>query len=468
MAVSTREALRGVAFFVALLAYGAQVAYAQTDRCVATGYTVGFFNGVANSPVQAADSLAAIRATLGDSYKGEPIQYEVFYNHTGCGPGVAGTLGCLEDLAETFVQRARQIDASGELAEQFEFFWESLTGDKTLTDKVTEIYPSTADTFSALYADVVSKVVAGYAFALSNPPTNTDYANHNARLDSLALQGQKLLLVAHSQGNLFATRAFDYIAPKIGSTSVSLIHIAPASTPTNLRGGYVLANIDLIINALRAQGLATVPDNNIALSPSRSDVSGHELVATYLDPTRPARAQISLMLTTEAEVLKTPVGAQPMRFRGRLWNAVLKKDTDFEAIGCSLELERGSSYSADQLLKFVPGTDAPPFAIACIASTSNASVSGRGVSTLGFGFLRCFTAWGSPPPRPCSTVAQLEAAFGLQASADVRFTVGGPGANVTVSGIVFSQQPFTDPPRYPGDWCWGDNSSWNLSLGIPR
>lgn len=55
----------------------------SADLCVPRGYTFGFFNGVWNTPPQAADGLAALRSIIGDTYNSEPIQYEVFYNHTG-------------------------------------------------------------------------------------------------------------------------------------------------------------------------------------------------------------------------------------------------------------------------------------------------------------------------------------------------------------------------------------------------
>ena len=191
---------------------------------MSTGYTVGFFNGVWNTAGQAATGLAALRALTGSSFNSEPIQYEGFYNTTRA---VAGAT-VLQDLAELFVQRAKEIDASGELGNRWEFFWESLSGEKTFTQRVIDFYPSSALLFEQLYTAVVSKVMAGLSSLLSNPPTEANYATHNIRLNALALQKQKLMLVAHSQGNLFANHAYDYIVPAIGVSSVQVAHIAPA------------------------------------------------------------------------------------------------------------------------------------------------------------------------------------------------------------------------------------------------
>ena len=75
-----------------------------------------------------------------------------------------------------------------------------------------------------------------------------------------------------------------------------MVHVAPAS-PT-LRGPYLLADIDLVINGLRLQGINSVPSANIALAYSASDATGHGLVATYLDQVRPALARIKAMIQT--------------------------------------------------------------------------------------------------------------------------------------------------------------------------
>jgi uncharacterized protein YfaP (DUF2135 family) len=129
-------------------------------------------------------------------------------------------------------------------------------------------------------------------------------AEHRLQLDTLAAEGQKLLLVAHSQGNLFVNPAYDYVKPKVGAGSVAAVHIAPASITQ--RGEYVLADIDVVINGLRVQGAGSVPATNIALPFSSADLSGHTLVGTYLDSTRAARARVSTMTTTALNSLTTP------------------------------------------------------------------------------------------------------------------------------------------------------------------
>ncbi len=108
-------------------------------------------------------------------------------------------------------------------------------------------------------------------------------------------------MVAHSQGNLFVNSAFDGLRVNRPEALAQVVHVAPAS-PT-LRGDYVLANIDLVINALRVSGPFSVPDVNIFLPVHRADFSGHGFEPTYLDKTRDAYARTIGMITVSLEAL---------------------------------------------------------------------------------------------------------------------------------------------------------------------
>lgn len=77
--------------------------------------------------------------------------------------------------------------------------------------------------------------------------------------------------------------------------AAEVVHIEPAS-PT-LRGPYVLADIDIVINSLPLAGNTYLPNPNLALAFDARAKSGHTLVNTYLDETRPARVQIRQLIT---------------------------------------------------------------------------------------------------------------------------------------------------------------------------
>lgn len=77
-------------------------------------------------------------------------------------------------------------------------------------------------------------------------------------MPAYADQDTGMVLVAHSKGNLFVNLAYDGLKAARPNANIDVIHVATA-TPT-LRAGvndvedYALADIDLIINALRLTG----------------------------------------------------------------------------------------------------------------------------------------------------------------------------------------------------------------------
>lgn len=308
-------------FFILLIAFVIQIpVYANCSK----SYTLGFFNGVWNTKDQADTGRDKLRVLIGETYNNEPVKYENFYNHTGSTVGSNG----LQDLAETFIQRSAEIDKSGVMGKRFEYFWEFLGSSKpTFLDKITGIFPNAVSLFDALYTTFATKLAAIISGILSNPPTEADYATHNAQLDALAAAGQKLMLVGHSQGNLFMNHAYDHILPVVTKERVAVAHIAPASITIN--GDYVLTNIDLVINALRVQGGLAVPSNNLPPMPSSSDdVSGHTLIGTYLDGTRVGRASIKTMIEVAMEKMKCT--SKYIHFRWIGYMCPSKSDTDLE------------------------------------------------------------------------------------------------------------------------------------------
>lgn len=259
---------------------------------------VGLFNGVWNAELDAERSLKILRESV-EALKNElPIGYDHFYNQTGCGqPGTT----CLQDLAETFIQRQKELD--GVLGNRAEHFWDVLAGRYADVDSLTgkmlgylgNAELAFASLFDATFNAMLGQIAGGWARMLSNPPTDTDIGTQLARLQKHAEAGSALVLVGHSQGNLFLNAAYDGIQKTYPETSAKAIHVGPAS-PT-LRGPYVLADIDLVINALRIQGVSSVPLANLSLPFSRADASGHMLIGTYMDRMRNGWRHIHELLT---------------------------------------------------------------------------------------------------------------------------------------------------------------------------
>lgn len=268
---------------------------------------LGFFNGVANTEDSANESLNRLQRELGPERNGTPLQYELFYNQTGCGSGTLGAAACLEDIFEVFAQRDRELQ--GVLADRWEIFWELLGGTHTqgssLTGRLLGLLGGAGNALLQLidttFSAMLNQLVGVTGRLLTSPPTAANTAAHVARLQDHADQELGLVLVAHSQGNLFVNAAFDGLRAARPNAAAQVVHVAPAS-PT-LRGDYTLADIDLVINGLRTTGVNSVPPANLTLPTSRSDLSGHMLEGTYLDNTRAAFARVKGMITTALDAL---------------------------------------------------------------------------------------------------------------------------------------------------------------------
>lgn len=282
---------------------GTAKATSPTSLCTAGAFSIGFFNGVRTTRAQAQAGLEELSGLLGNTYTdGSKIGYDLYYNHTGV--GVKGS-GSLEDFIETFTQRAQEDDAV--LASRWETFWEIASGE-TKTDSVIGQLTGSINALVALRdslnATAKDQAIAALKNLVNTPPTLADYAEHRTRLDTHITQRERIILVAHSQGNLFMNAAYDYASGKVGADSVKAVHVAPAS-PT-LRGPYTLADKDLIIAGLRVF-IGNTPQPNVTLS-NVGDVTGHGFRETYLNPTLEAYPKIKDQMSTAASAVKIPAG----------------------------------------------------------------------------------------------------------------------------------------------------------------
>lgn len=265
----------------------ANTTQADNNLCHDTGTSFIFFNGVNTTALEARVATQNFKVIHGvTSPAGDKIKYEYLYNSTGEG---------LEDFVEVFEQRLKEQEqklqlSAGTLSSRFELF---LNGSGSWWSNLTTTIGSFVDFKKDIDDARLAVMVNAITSSRANPPTMTNYVEHRSRLDNLILEGKKLLFVAHSQGNLFANAAYDYARTKVSADSVKVVHIAPASPILN--GKYVLANLDLVINALRVTGTGTVPDITHDIPPigsrpvglnlvSEFPPFGHGLLEIYLNP----------------------------------------------------------------------------------------------------------------------------------------------------------------------------------------
>ncbi len=293
------SALAGCTLCLSSLSTFAQTVVA-TDICRATGVAFVFFNGVQTTPDGADVAMAEFRRVHGTtSPKGDPIRYEKLYNYSNG----------FEDFVETFEQRL--LEQEGLLEGRFELFFEALNGDGPWWSKITEAVASTAEILNGFANWYSAAAIRNITTLFANPPTSVNYLEHRARIENLILEGKKILLVAHSQGNLFVNPAYNYALTKTSAASVKVVHLAPASALLN--GSHALADLDLAINGLRLVGnVASVTDSvpGFLLRPvgvnGKKDALGHGLLEIYLNASLATATRIKSHINDAFDSLVAP------------------------------------------------------------------------------------------------------------------------------------------------------------------
>lgn len=246
----------------------------STDSSLcSSGYSVFFGNGVRTEPAGAYASGAIVSSLLGNSYNQEPITVRVSYNPTS---------GILIDLLEAFAQKLTEDPT---LSWQLFFRWVSGRFISTSLLNILEDYFGTTG----------GHKIAQAAASLSSPQayTDTTVVAHASNYQSALLAGQRVMVVAHSQGNLYANAAFGRLrSTNTGAYNLNAFGIAAVATPANFVGTgdtYVTSDTDRVIDAVRIIAPATLPenDNSVPDFPA-ADKTGHGFQEIYTNSQFPA------------------------------------------------------------------------------------------------------------------------------------------------------------------------------------
>ena len=196
------------------------------------------------------------------------------------------------------------------MAGRFELFFSSLTGGNSWWSAITNALPGVADLLGALVDDGQANMIRDITAGLGTPDTARMLQNHRDIIDQLTLSQHKLLLVAHSQGNLFVNSAYHYALTHSSSDEVKVVHIAPASPTTS--GPHTLADKDFVINGLRVVGsvprITDVMPSYGDRPPGRNnerDILGHGLLEIYLNPYLPPFTRINHHILDALQSLDT-------------------------------------------------------------------------------------------------------------------------------------------------------------------
>lgn len=280
---------------------GSQSVYAQEQEngalCPPTSYRLVYFNGVGIfsrelTPLRSWESALATARLVDNEFEGGVVSAELAYNPTDG----------LNDLLEVFQQRADVADPSGTLRRIIPLMWAVLIPDVSAIRDLASVSATQQSEALMEFGEALSRDVAPadqsnsfarsqFQAAQSLSGAEDVVSTQSALVKSLLATDQRVILVGHSQGNLFLSRVFDNLSDNAGR-NIRVLHVAPANPFSDLRGQHVLVDNDFVINEILRGIVGDVALPTEELSPfpnSDDDKSNHGYLETYLDVDRPAR-----------------------------------------------------------------------------------------------------------------------------------------------------------------------------------
>ncbi len=257
------------------LAWNLSARAATNDVCT-PGSVIYFVNGINTEPSDATLNLRALQDAIGRSQTddGKPITYFNTYNPND---------GLIGDLEESVLQWARQVNLetalrsfAGRIAQSV------LSGRADLYLRVLQtILPGTIT--DIIITSFRSFIVAETARLLGARGRSSVVADQvTQQLRTFLQQGNRVVLVTHSQGNFIGNEAYNNIAANL----VGSVRRVGAAVPTNsISGGgpYVTLKRDFIRNV--ASSLApNVPASGDQTSDCPADTwLNHNFIGCYLN-----------------------------------------------------------------------------------------------------------------------------------------------------------------------------------------
>jgi hypothetical protein len=260
----------------------------EAKDCKQKTTRIYYANGILNSEAEAKDSLDILQAAKSDflekEYKHERFEFDIAYNYS---------YGKVKDILELIYQKQRELNYRLDLSSYDLFLALFAAGDLFLDD------------FDQLSLQTIQEY---YAEAVRSEHSNTNELN--AKLASELKDGKRAILVAHSQGNLFANQIMQtYESDSKYKDSIAMIGLgSPAGTVYN-NTSYRTAHDDLVIKALRAKFpngvLASNIDNYRGIFDGRG-WQNHNFDIAYFREDLPSRAETDIVMKMFVHTLKFP------------------------------------------------------------------------------------------------------------------------------------------------------------------
>ena len=262
-----------------------------------------FGNGINTTPAAAIDAAVRIRRAWGPSlqidYPNHSYEFRVSYNET---------VGMTGDIAEVFVQKIKESGFTLGSVIGYQLF-QALNAGLNLI----EIEKHMIDVAQAvIQGGLLLLYVDAYAEAVAETFISQEVAlgSHISQYESDLLNGERVIVIAHSQGNLFANGAINVVIQRsdIWANSVRIIGVAsPASRVIN-SNTYATAHDDRVIKALSIAGnvlRSNIDNDPRALIDFRS-ISNHLFERDYFDLRLRSRANIDSTFFSVIRSLQFP------------------------------------------------------------------------------------------------------------------------------------------------------------------
>ena len=132
------------------------------------------------------------------------------------------------------------------------------------------------------FQDAAQEVAATYS--LAEGVIDNDLRDHVQRYQSLLMEGNRVLVVAHSQGNLYANAAYTNLASdsRIQMGAFGIVSVATPASYVAGNGSYFTLTNDLVIAAVRAAVPSVLPVN-VANTNVDTDWKHHSFIKSYLN-----------------------------------------------------------------------------------------------------------------------------------------------------------------------------------------
>ncbi len=252
-------------------------AYAQ-NNCEPEKFRVVLSNGELITPLQAFTALNELALNVGSSHADEGITYDLAYNYSDA---------AFKQLLQSSDQRLWYVD----LAQQ----------------------------------------VYNWKYRVNTPELN----EHVEKYREAILHGQKVLVVAHSQGNFYTNLARQMLANQKPAIAMEAFGIFGLATPANQVGGngaYLTNHLDIITSvpsSLQANWTLRRADSGKIVDHIGS-IPAHNFTGTYLSPYYDVRPEVVMLIKQELSKLKDPpqVAKSGSVTVTLTWNLGNKNDVD--------------------------------------------------------------------------------------------------------------------------------------------